>query len=77
MYVDVFGVGGGIDVLLVFDYEVLLIGLLLMFGMEVLMFVVLVFYLWVELCVCDVWCVWFVGDGWLKVGFVWMGSVGY
>lgn len=76
-HADVFGAGGGIDALPAFDYEVPLIGLPLMLGMEASTLAASVPYLRAEPGARDAWRARLAGDGRLKVGLVWTGSAGH
>ncbi|KFG94781.1 hypothetical protein GQ56_0124100 [Burkholderia paludis] len=76
-HADVFGAGGGVDVLPAFDYEVPLIGLPLMLGMEMSTLASSVPYLRADPEARDAWRARLAGDRRLKVGLVWTGSVGH
>ena len=76
-HTDGFGAGGGVDVLPAFDYEVPLIGLPLMLGMEASTLASSVPYLHADPDARDAWRARLAGDRRLKVGLVWTGSVGH
>ncbi|KUZ31553.1 tetratricopeptide repeat protein [Burkholderia territorii] len=71
---DAFSAGGGADELPAFDYEVPLIGLPLMLGMETSTLGASVPYLHADSRARDAWRARLGGDGRLKVGLVWTGS---
>ncbi|KWE83726.1 tetratricopeptide repeat protein [Burkholderia territorii] len=71
---DAFSAGGGADELPAFDYEVPLIGLPLMLGMETSTLGASVPYLHADSRARDAWRARLAGDGRLKVGLVWTGS---
>ncbi|KVV43300.1 hypothetical protein WT27_00650 [Burkholderia territorii] len=71
---DAFSAGGGADELPAFDYEVPLIGLPLMLGMETSTLGASVPYLHADARTRDAWRARLAGDGQLKVGLVWTGS---
>ncbi|HDR9508080.1 hypothetical protein C5615_17305 [Burkholderia cepacia] len=77
---DAFGAGGGVDALPAFDYEVPLIGLPLMLGMEASTLASSVPYLRADPDARDAWrarLARLAGDRRLKVGLVWTGSAGH
>ncbi|WP_322088262.1 hypothetical protein [Burkholderia sp. BCC1999] len=76
-YADDFGAGGGVDTLPAFDYEVPLIGLPLMLGMEASTLASSVPYLRADPDACDAWRARLAGERRLKVGLVWTGSAGH
>ncbi|CAB3964689.1 TPR repeat-containing protein [Burkholderia aenigmatica] len=76
-HADAFSTGGGVDVLPAFDYEVPLIGLPLMLGMEASTLASSVPYLRADPSARDAWHARLAGDGRLKVGLVWTGSAGH
>ncbi|MCA8303464.1 hypothetical protein [Burkholderia seminalis] len=76
-HVDVFGAGGGVDALPAFDYEVPLIGLPLMLGMENETLGSSVPYLRADPHARDAWRARLAGERRLKVGLVWTGSAGH
>ncbi|RQR38589.1 tetratricopeptide repeat protein [Burkholderia sp. Bp9142] len=76
-HVDAFSAGGGVDALPAFDYEVPLIGLPLMLGMETSTLEEAVPYLHADPGARDAWRARLAGDGRLKVGLVWTGSAGH
>ncbi|MCA7998800.1 tetratricopeptide repeat-containing glycosyltransferase family protein [Burkholderia metallica] len=76
-HADVFGAGGGVDVLPAFDYEVPLIGLPLMLGMEASTLASSVPYLRADPHARDAWRARLAGERRLKVGLVWTGSAGH
>ncbi|KVM95005.1 tetratricopeptide repeat protein [Burkholderia diffusa] len=73
-HADAFSAGGGVDELPAFDYEVPLIGLPLMLGMETSTLGASVPYLHADSRARDAWRARLAGDGRLKVGLVWTGS---
>ncbi|KVF70211.1 hypothetical protein WS75_24565 [Burkholderia sp. FL-7-2-10-S1-D7] len=76
-HADAFSAGGGVDALPAFDYEVPLIGLPLMLGMEMSTLGASVPYLHADPHARDAWRARLAGDGRLKVGLVWTGSAGH
>ncbi|MCU9952738.1 hypothetical protein OEJ37_05095 [Burkholderia sp. BKH01] len=76
-HADAFGAGGGVDALPSFDYEVPLIGLPLMLGMEASTLASSVPYLRADPDARDAWRARLAGDRRLKVGLVWTGSTGH
>ncbi|WP_069706273.1 hypothetical protein [Burkholderia seminalis] len=76
-HVDVFGAGGGVDALPAFDYEVPLIGLPLMLGMENEALGSSVPYLRADPHARDAWRARLAAERRLKVGLVWTGSAGH
>jgi len=79
-HADVFSAGGYVHALPAFDYEMPLMELPLMLGMEVDTLTSSVPYLHADSRACDAWRARLVGDGSharLKVGLVWTGSVGH
>ncbi|AXF22331.1 hypothetical protein CUJ89_15025 [Burkholderia pyrrocinia] len=76
-HADTFGAGGGVDVLPAFDYEVPLIELPLMLGMEDAPLASSVPYLRAEPDARDAWRARLAGDRRLQVGLVWTGSAGH
>ncbi|KUY82570.1 tetratricopeptide repeat protein [Burkholderia sp. RF4-BP95] len=76
-HADAFSAGGGVDELPAFDYEVPLIGLPLMLGMETSTLGASVPYLHADPHARDAWRARLAGDGRLKVGLVWTGSAGH
>ncbi|MDN7905903.1 hypothetical protein QZM18_17535 [Burkholderia diffusa] len=76
-HADAFSAGGGVDALPAFDYEVPLIGLPLMLGMETSTLGASVPYLHADPHARDAWRARLAGDGRLKVGLVWTGSAGH
>ncbi|KVE75781.1 hypothetical protein [Burkholderia vietnamiensis] len=76
-HVDAFSAGGGVDTLPPFDYEVPLLGLPLMLGMETSTLGALVPYLHAEPHARDAWRARLAGERRLKVGLVWTGSAGH
>ncbi|QTO18228.1 hypothetical protein [Burkholderia seminalis] len=76
-HVDVFGAGGGVDALPAFDYEVPLIGLPLMLGMENETLGSSVPYLRADPHARDAWRARLAAERRLKVGLVWTGSAGH
>lgn len=76
-HADAFSVGGSVDELPAFDYEVPLIGLPLMLGMETSTLGESVPYLHADRHARDAWRARLAGDGRLNVGLVWTGSAGH
>ncbi|AOK17692.1 hypothetical protein WT26_17875 [Burkholderia cepacia] len=76
-HADAFSAGGGVDELPAFDYEVPLIGLPLMLGMEASTLASSVPYLRADPAARDAWRARLAGDSRLKVGLVWTGSAGH
>ncbi|AIO33609.1 tetratricopeptide repeat family protein [Burkholderia cenocepacia] len=76
-HADAFSAGGDIDTLPAFDYEVPLIGLPLMLGMERDTLASSVPYLRAEARAIDAWRARLAGERRLKVGLVWTGSAGH
>uniref|UniRef100_UPI001F4ADA6B tetratricopeptide repeat protein n=1 Tax=Burkholderia stabilis TaxID=95485 RepID=UPI001F4ADA6B len=76
-HADAFSVGGGVDALPAFDYEVPLIGLPLMLGMENDPLGSSVPYLHADPHARDAWRARLAGGGRLNVGLVWTGSAGH
>ncbi|MBY4715638.1 tetratricopeptide repeat protein [Burkholderia cepacia] len=76
-HADAFSAGGGVDVLPAFDYEIPLIGLPLMLGMEASTLASSVPYLRADPPARDAWRARLAGDSRLKVGLVWTGSAGH
>ncbi len=76
-HADAFSAGGSVDELPAFDYEVPLIGLPLMLGMETSTLGESVPYLHADRHARDVWRARLAGDGRLNVGLVWTGSAGH
>ncbi|VWB79502.1 TPR repeat-containing protein [Burkholderia lata] len=76
-HADAFSAGGGVDVLPAFDYELPLIGLPLMLGMEASTLASSVPYLRADPSARDAWRARLAGDSRLKVGLVWTGSAGH
>ncbi|EGD06476.1 TPR repeat-containing protein, partial [Burkholderia sp. TJI49] len=76
-HADAFSAGGDIDTLPAFDYEVPLIGLPLMLGMEQDTLASSVPYLRAEARAIDAWRARLAGARRLKVGLVWTGSAGH
>ncbi|MGK8203867.1 hypothetical protein ACRS8P_14615 [Burkholderia cenocepacia] len=76
-HADAFSAGGDIDTLPAFDYEVPLIGLPLMLGMERDTLASSVPYLRAEARAIDAWRGRLAGERRLKVGLVWTGSAGH
>lgn len=76
-HADAFSAGGGIESLPAFDYEVPLIGLPLMLGMEASTLASSVPYLRADPHARDAWRARLAGDPRLKVGLVWTGSAGH
>ncbi|WP_175784085.1 tetratricopeptide repeat protein [Burkholderia ambifaria] len=76
-HADAFSAGGSVDELPAFDYEVPLIGLPLMLGMETSTLGESVPYLHADRHARDAWRARLAGDGRLNVGLVWTGSAGH
>jgi len=76
-HADAFSAGGSVDELPAFDYEVPLIGLPLMLGMETSTLGESVPYLQADRHARDAWRARLAGDGRLNVGLVWTGSAGH
>ncbi|MCA8276949.1 hypothetical protein LGN17_31185 [Burkholderia sp. AU30280] len=76
-HADAFSVGGGVELLPAFDYEVPLIGLPLMLGMEASTLASSVPYLRADPSARDAWRARLAGERRLKVGLVWTGSAGH
>ncbi|MBR8226364.1 hypothetical protein KDW50_32880, partial [Burkholderia ambifaria] len=76
-HADAFSAGGSVDELPAFDYEVPLIGLPLMLGMETSTLGESVPYLHADRHARDAWRARLAGDGRLNVGLVWTGSPGH
>ncbi|AOJ39008.1 hypothetical protein WJ23_14530 [Burkholderia lata] len=76
-HADAFSAGGGVELLPAFDYEVPLIGLPLMLGMEASTLASSVPYLRADPHARDAWRARLAGDRRLKVGLVWTGSAGH
>ncbi|HDR9586141.1 TPA: hypothetical protein QDC22_003892 [Burkholderia stabilis] len=76
-HADAFSVGGGVDALPAFDYEVPLIGLPLMLGMENDPLGSSVPYLHADPHARDAWRARLASGGRLNVGLVWTGSAGH
>ena len=76
-HADAFSTGDSVDELPAFDYEVPLIGLPLMLGMETSTLGESVPYLHADRHARDAWRARLAGDGRLNVGLVWTGSAGH